>query len=140
MSSSIKEMLEQAKTIAILGCSGKQYRTSHQIAEYLQNKGYKIIPINPRYNEILGERVYDTMLDIPDEVQIDIADIFRNSQYTAEMVEQIVDYAEATGQTPVVWTQLDVSSQEAEELAEEAGLKYVKNRCIMVEHQRQPTV
>ena len=67
-----------------------------------------------------------------------IVNIFRNPAYTAEMVRQVVTYAEATGTTPAVWTQLDVSTREAEQLAEAAGLPYVKNRCIMVEHARLP--
>lgn len=134
MSYSMTEMLGQAETIAILGCSAKQYRTSHQIAAYLQNQGYRIVPINPQYDEILGEKVYPTMRDLPDDITIDIADIFRNSDYTAEMVAQIIEYAEATGDSPAVWTQLDVSSPKAQELAEQAGLTYVKNHCIMVEH------
>lgn len=136
MAVSMSELLQRAKTIAILGCSGQQYRTSYQIAEYLQSQGYRIIPVNPAYDKILGEQVYDTMLDIPDDVQIDIADIFRNSKYSAEMVDQIIEYAELTGRSPTVWTQLDVSSEEAKKKAEEAGLRYVENRCIMVEHRR----
>lgn len=136
MNMSIKEILQKAKTIAVIGCSGKEYRTSHHIASYLQENGYRIIPINPEYDEILGEKVYRSLLEVPGDITIDIADIFRNSEYTAEMVDQIIEFSESTGQKPVVWTQLDVSSHEAEQKAEEAGLTYIKNKCMMVEHEK----
>ena len=136
MGRSIKEILEDAETIAIIGCSKQEHRTSHQIASYLQESGYRIIPIHPEYDEILGEKVYPTMLEIPEDFTVDVADIFRNSKYTAEMVDQIIEYFQSTGQEPVVWTQLDVSSDEAEQKAEEAGLTYVKNKCMMVEHEK----
>jgi len=136
MSQTIKEILEESETVAIIGCSEKEYRTSHHIASYLQQNGYRIIPINPDYDEILGEKVYDTLLDVPDDVTIDIADIFRNKEYTAEMVDQIIDFSKSTGQQLVVWTQLDVSSDEAEQKAKEAELTYIKNKCMMVEHEK----
>lgn len=136
MSHSIKHLLESAGTIAIIGCSAKQYRTSHHIAAYLQQNGYRIIPINPEYDEILGEKVYPTLLDVPDDVKIDIADIFRNSDHTAEMVDQIIDYHSVTGQKPAIWTQLDVSSDTGKKKAEEREFEYIENKCIMVEHEK----
>lgn len=136
MSHAIKELLQNAETIAVIGCSAKEYRTSHHIAAYLQQNGYRIVPINPEYDEILGEKVYPTLLDVPDEIKIDIADIFRNSDYSAEMVDQVIDYQQSTGQNPAIWTQLDVSSAEAKEKAEDAGLTYIENKCMMVEHEK----
>ena len=133
---SLKNILTQAHTIAIIGCSKKKYRTSYHIAEYLQQNGYKIIPIHPDYQEILGARVYPTLKKVPETVTIDIVDIFRNAKYTAEMVDQIIEYQQTTGQKPVVWTQLNVSSEQARQKAEKAGLTYVENRCMMVEHER----
>lgn len=134
MAESIENILKNASTIAIMGCSEKQHRTSNQIASYLQENGYRIIPINPNYNEILGEKVYATLQDVPGDIEIHIADIFRDKEYTAEMVDQVIGRSKETGQKPVVWTQLDVSSEQARQKAENAGLNYIENRCIMVEH------
>jgi hypothetical protein len=119
-----------------VGCSADSSRTSHQIAAYLQRHGYRILPVNPTYDEILGEPCVPSLLDVPDDVTVDIVDIFRRSEHTAAMVRDAVRYAEATGTRPVVWTQLNVSSDEAEQIAAAAGLPYVRNRCIKVEHAR----
>jgi len=136
MVTNYSEILENAKSIVIIGCSANKYRTSYHIASYLKDNGYRIIPVNPKYEEVLGVPCYDTMADIPEKYKVDIVDIFRNSRYTAEMVSQVADWAEKNGQKPVVWTQLDVSSEEAETLAAEAGLPYVKNECMMVQHEK----
>lgn len=136
MSHNKEELLKNAKNIAVIGCSAKQHRTSHRIAEYLQNNGFRIIPVNPEYDEILGETVYATMQDIPNNINIDIADIFRNKKYTAEMVDQVIKRSDSTGNKIAVWTQLGVSSKEAKQKAKEAGLPYIENKCIMVEHRK----
>ena len=128
--------LADARTIAVVGCSDRPSRTSYAIARYLQEVGYRIIPVNPNIATCHGEHAYPDLQSLPDDVHIDIVDIFRNPAYTAEMVQMTVDYAEATGAKPTVWTQLGVSTSEAQRLAEDAGLPYVKNRCIMVEHRR----
>lgn len=131
-----KEILEQAQTIAVIGCSANPSRTSHRIAKYLKDAGYTIIPVNPNYDEVHGETCYPDIGSVPATTQIDIVNIFRAPQYTADMVQQVVERIQATGEWPTIWTQLGVSSGEARELAEKAGLTYVKNRCIMVEHDR----
>jgi predicted CoA-binding protein len=136
MTEDIQNQLKEAKNIAIVGCSNNPYRTSYHIAEYLKEEGFKIIPVHPDYDEVLGEPVYRTLNDIPDEIDIDIVDIFRNSKYTAEMVEDVIERVEVTGQKPLVWTQLGVSSEEAKSKARKAGLSYVEDRCLMVEHRR----
>lgn len=133
----IKEILDGAEVIAVVGCSTDPYRTSYHISEYLQSNGYRIIPVNPEYDIILGEPCYDKVTDIPEEIRIDVVDIFRNSRFTAEMVETVVERVAMTGHKPVVWTQLGVSSPEARQLAEGAGLQYVEERCIMVEHRKK---
>lgn len=102
--------------------------------KYLMDHNYKVFPVNPNENSVLDENCYSSVVNIPNDVSIDIMVIFRNKTYTADMVNDIVKRSELTGNRPVVWTQLDVSSPEAETLAEKAGLSYVKNRCIMVEH------
>lgn len=136
MNTNFKEILEDAKTIAIIGCSANKYRTSYHIASYLKENGFMIIPINPNYEEILGLPCYDSVADIPDKYPVDIVDIFRDSEYTAEMVQQVIDWSAQQSSKPVIWTQLDVSSEEAEALAEEADFLYVKNECLMVQHEK----
>ncbi len=126
--------MENLETVAVIGCSSSAYRTSNHIAKYIQNQGIRMIPVNPNEESVLGEKSYASIVDIPGEIQIDIVDIFRNKKYTKEMVEEIVSWSQETGQKPVVWTQLDVSTKEAKNLAEQNSLKYVENRCLMVEH------
>ncbi|MGD8747821.1 MAG: CoA-binding protein [Balneolaceae bacterium] len=136
MEKNISEILKNADTVAIVGCSANKYRTSYHIANYLKENGLRIIPINPNYEEILGVKCYERMGEIPAEIQVDIVDIFRNAEFTADMVRDVLEWSKRTGQQPVIWTQLAVSSQEAKALAEEAGLSYVENQCIMVQHER----
>lgn len=137
MKSSISNLLEIAETIAVIGCSTNEYRTSHHIARYLQEQGFTIIPIHPDYDEVLGEKAYDSILDLQDDIKVDIVDIFRDSDYTAEMVDEVIQWSRRTGQKPVVWTQLGVSSNEAKQMAEKAGLRYVEEKCLMVEHRNR---
>lgn len=132
----LSDIFASAKCIAIIGCSANKYRASYHIASYLKENGYRIIPVNPNYEEVLGEPCYPAVADIPDKYPVDVVDIFRNREYTAEMVREIIDWSAKSGKKPVIWTQLDVSSPEAEALAEEAGLTYVKNECMMVQHER----
>lgn len=132
---SIKEHFQQFKTIVIIGASSNSYRTSFHIARYLKQNGFKIIPVNPNEKQVLEEKSYDTIFDLPVEIEVDAVVIFRNKIYTAEMVRQIVEWGEEkAGKKPVIWTQLDVSTAEAKEIAEGAGFPYVENRCMMVEH------
>lgn len=136
----LQSVLESAQTIAVVGCSARPTRTSHKIARYMQARGYRIVPVNPNYDEVLGEPCYPDLPSVPADVSIDIVDIFRAPRHTAEMVRTAIERVEQTetvaGERPVVWTQLGVSSPEAEELAAEAGLPYVRNRCIKVTYDR----
>lgn len=134
MKPDIKEILENAGTVAVIGCSANKYRTSYHIANYLKENGIRIIPVNPNYEEVLGSRCYAKMMDVPADVDIDIIDIFRDSRYTAEMVGDIIVWSKETGQKPVIWTQLSVSSDEAKSMAEGHEFPYVENKCMMVQH------
>jgi len=136
MQMTIAEILKKTDTVAIIGCSANKYRTSYHIASYLKENGIRIIPINPKYDEVLDEKCYDSLKDIPDDISIDVVDIFRDSQYTAKVVEGIIKWSKKTGRQPVIWTQLDVSSDEAKAKAEDAGFTYVENECMMVQHER----
>ena len=130
-------VLDDARVLAVVGCSDDPTRTSYRIAQYMQEHGYRIIPVNPNADEILGERAYPDLPSLPADVEIDIVNIFRAPQHTADMVRTAIKRADATGRKPVIWTQLGVSSPEARSLAADAGLPYVRNRCIKVEHARR---
>jgi uncharacterized protein len=126
--------LRTASTIAIVGCSGRTNRTSHTIARYLVSNGFRIVPVNPHYEEILGQPCYPDLRSIPSDVKVDIVDVFRNERFAAGVAQEVVDFAEERGYTPVMWTQLGVSSPRSEEIASRNAIPYVRNRCIMVEH------
>lgn len=132
----MKNVFTDSQTIAVIGCSSNAYRTSHHIATYIQEAGFRMIPINPNETDVLGETCYNSIFNVPDDIKIDIIDIFRNKKYSAEMVKEIVEWSEESGQKPVIWTQLNVSTPEAKKLAEDAGIEYIENRCLMVEHRR----
>lgn len=129
--STISELLSTAKTIAVVGLSSKRYRASYGVAEYLQESGYRIIPVNPNVSEVLGEKCYARIEDVPEK--IDIVDIFRRSEF----VPEIVDAAIRAG-ARAIWMQEDVENEAAAERARKAGLFVVMNRCIAKElHKRR---
>ena len=130
------ESLKSAKNIAIVGLSAKQYRTSYHIAEYLIGQGYNIIPVNPNEKEIMELRVFKSIAEIPHDVEIHIINVFRNNRYTADFMNEVKEWVSERAYKPLIWTQLDVSSNEAEEIAREESIPYVTNRCIIIEHQR----
>lgn len=125
----IKEVLKTSKRIAVVGLSNKPERTSYQVAKYLQEAGYEIIPVNPTITEALGEKAYPSLADIPGKV--DIVNVFRRSEETVEPAQEAVNIG-----AKVLWMQLGVINDEAYKIAEEAGLKVVMNSCIMREHSR----
>jgi uncharacterized protein len=133
-SPALKKLLDEAQTIAVIGCSSNPYRTSYHIADYLIKAGFEVIPVNPNESEIFGLHCYDSLSDLPEEIEIDVVDIFRNKRYSLETVQEIIEWSKRRGQKPVIWTQLDVSTDSAKSLAEAEGFTYVENRCIMVEH------
>lgn len=121
--------LREAKRIAVFGLSNKPDRTSYQVAEGLQKRGYEIIPVNPILTgqEILGEKVYATLMDVPGK--IDIVDIFRRSEYLPEVAKEFIQT-----DAKVFWAQLDLESQEAAEMLAKAGrTDVVMNRCTAIE-------
>jgi predicted CoA-binding protein len=125
----IRAILSTPRTIAVMGCSPSPDRDSHRIAQLLQRKGHRMIPVNPGHEEILGEKCYPTLRDIP--VQIDMVDIFRRSEFVAP----IVDEAIAVG-AKIVWMQLGVIDAEAAKKAQQAGLIVVMDRCPAIEYRR----
>ena len=127
-------ILQNCRTIAVVGLSPKPERDSHHVAEYLQQQGYRIVPINPMATEILGERCWPTLTEAAQHlgaVRIDLVDVFRNSAD----VPPIADEAIAIG-ARALWLQLGVQNDAACERARAAGLQVVQNHCALVEHQR----
>lgn len=131
-----REILKNARTIAVVGLSRRATRTSHKIARYLKHAGYIIVPVNPNADRLMGETSYPDLNAIPEDVAIDVVDIFRQPQFTADVVRDAVSRRDRTGNEPVIWTQVGVSSDEAEQLALSEGFTYVKDRCAKVEHGR----
>jgi uncharacterized protein len=122
----VTELLRQAKTIAVIGLSNNRMRASFGVSRFLQRQGYRVIPVNPNETEVLGERAYPSVRDVPDDV--DIVDIFRRS----EKVFEAVDDALQKG-TRCIWMQEGVINEAAAQKAESAGIPVIMNRCILKE-------
>ncbi|GLI33462.1 CoA-binding protein [Desulforhabdus amnigena] len=125
----VREILKSAKTVAVVGISHKEERDSHMVAKYLKDHGYKIIPVNPKYKEVLGETCYPTLKEIPEH--IDIVDIFRNVDAIPGIVDDAIEV-----KAGCVWMQLGLAQNEAAEKARKAGLCVVMNKCMKIEHAR----
>jgi predicted CoA-binding protein len=123
------QILQSARTVAVVGLSGKRYRPSYGVAEYLKREGYRVIPVNPEEREVLGEKSYPDLDSVPDE--IDVVDIFRRPEYVPDIVEAAIRKG-----AKVVWMQEGVIHEQAAQRAREAGLTVVMDRCILKDHRR----
>jgi predicted CoA-binding protein len=126
---SLRRILKTCRTIAVVGLSAEWHRPSHFAAKYLQARGYRVVPVNPRYTEVLGERCYATLEDIPHRV--DMVDVFRREADLPPIARAAV----AIG-ARCLWQQLGVRSAEADAIARAAGLDSVMDRCVKIEHAR----
>ncbi len=124
----IREIFNITKTIAILGLSPDESKASHRVAKYLQAQGFKIVPIYPKEETILGEKVYRSLLEIPFE--IDMVDIFRKSDALHAVAEACIQ----RGDVKVFWAQKEIVNNEAAQRAKDAGMRVVQNMCTMIEH------
>jgi len=124
-----ENLLRSAKTIAVVGLSGTRWRPSYGVSEYMQSVGYRIIPVNPKETEVLGEAAYATLEDVP--VPVDIVNIFRQPLYVPDIVDAAIRIG-AKG----VWMQEEVVHEDAARKAREAGLEVVMDRCILKEHRK----
>jgi predicted CoA-binding protein len=127
----IGELLTKTKTIAVVGLSSNPARPSHYVASYLEQHGYRIVPVNPKYTEVLGEICYPSLRQIPDGHKIDLVNIFRRSDAVPPIVEEAIRIG-AKG----IWMQEGVVHSAAAERARQAGLWVVMDRCLMVEHRK----
>lgn len=125
----LRRILKTNHTIAIVGLSADWFRPSYFAAKYMQEHGFKIIPVNPKYTEILGEKCYPDLKSIPEKV--DMVDVFRKSADCAPIAKEAV----AIG-AKVLWLQLGVENDEAKAIAESGGLEFVQNRCVKIEFAR----
>jgi uncharacterized protein len=124
-----EQILREAKTIAVVGASPHAHRTSHSVMRYLQRVGYRCIPVNPNADEVLGERSYPSLRDVPEPV--DLVDVFRRAEFCAAVAEDAAAIA-----APALWLQLGLRSAPARQIAEAAGMDYVEDACTAVVHRR----
>ena len=123
----IADLLRSSHTIAVVGLSDNPMRPSHGVSAYMQSHGYRIIPVNPQADEVLGEKSYSSLLDVPET--IDIVDIFRRSEFVPEIVDQAIQL-----KPRAIWMQEGVVHQAAAEKARKAGLFVIMDSCILKEH------
>ena len=126
----VAQILRGARTIAVVGLSSNRMRASHGVAEYLKSAGYRIIPVNPNETEVLGEKAYARLEDVPEPV--DIVDVFRRAEEVPAVAESAIGI-----KAKVLWMQLGIENAEAAERALAAGLMVVEDSCLMVEHKRR---
>ena len=128
------DRLLDAETIAVVGCSTTPGKAAHDVPAYLQRQGYRIVPVNPFADEILGEPAYDAVDDV--EAEIDLVDVFRPSEEVPEIVDAVRERHAERGDADTVWLQLGITHDEAAAAAEEDGIDVVQDRCLKVEHGR----
>jgi len=131
-SAEVRDILATARTIAVVGLSDKPARPSYGVAAYLQRHGYRIIPVNPKLTEVLGEKAFPSLSAVPEPV--DVVDIFRKPEAVPEIVEEAI----AKG-AKVIWMQEGIVHNAAAERARAAGLRVVMNKCMLKEHAAQAT-
>ena len=127
----IRNILRTTRNIAVVGLSPNPERPSHEVASYLKSKGYRIIPVNPTVTEVMGEKSYPSVDEIPGDIQVDVVDVFRRP-------EDVVPVAEAAVRrgAKVLWLQEGVVNEQAADIAQNAGLQVVMDRCMLKEHRR----
>jgi predicted CoA-binding protein len=127
----LRSLLGEARVIAVVGISSTEWRPSHEVASYLQDHGYRIVPINPNETEVLGERAYPTLLDIPEGVRVDVVDVFRRPEHTPDVARDAVKVG-----ARVLWLQEGIVNEEAARIAQEGGLVVIMGVCIKKVRQR----
>ena len=121
----LRSLLGEAHVVAVVGISSTPSRPSHEVAAYLQEHGYRIVPVNPNEEEVLGERAYASLLDVPHDLHVDVVDVFRRAEHTPEVARQAV----AIG-ARVLWLQEGIVNEEAARVADEGGLEVIMGVCI----------
>jgi predicted CoA-binding protein len=127
----ILELLQRAKTIAVVGLSNDTGRPSYEVSSYLQSRGYRVVPINPKLSEVLGEKAYPSLSEAAKVEEIDIVDVFRSPDAVPAIVDEVLAL-----KIPALWLQESVVHEEAAEKARQAGVFVVMDKCILKEHRR----
>jgi len=127
----VRDLLRASRTVAVVGCSPKPERPSYGVARYLQRVGYRIVPVNPGHDTILGERSYRTLADAARAQAIDIVDVFRRSEFAGAVVDEAIAI-----HPKLIWLQLGVSDDAARARAAAAGIPNVMDRCLAVDHRQ----
>lgn len=127
----LKRLLGESRTVAVVGCSRDPEKDAHRVPKYLQEQGYRIIPVNPQAGAILGERAYPSLAELEGKERVDIIDIFRPGEEVYQIVQEAIDL-----RPKAIWMQLGIRSKTAARLAEEHGIAVVMDRCMMAEHRR----
>lgn len=123
----IARLLKTVRRIALVGASNQPSRESHAIGRYLIEAGFEVIPVNPQYDTVFSTRCYPTLADVPG--QIDLVSVFRRPEFCAEIAQQATDAG-----ARAIWLQSGITNHDARRIATEAGMDYIEDRCIMVEH------
>jgi predicted CoA-binding protein len=126
----LRALLREAKTIALVGLSPKPWRASHQVARYLQQAGYRVVPVNPEHDTVLGERSHASLTAAAATYPIDVVDVFRRSEFAGPIVDEAIAL-----KPRLIWLQVGVVDQAASTRATAAGIPFVMDRCLMVDHQ-----
>jgi uncharacterized protein len=127
----LKETLSRCRTVAVVGISPKEDRPSYLVAAYFQSKGYRVIPVRPDGDSILGEKVYRSLTEIPSEIEIDVVDIFRKSEDVPPVVEEALQRG-----IKIIWMQEGIVNEDAAQRAEQTGARVFMDRCMKKDHQR----
>ncbi len=130
----ILETLDSAKTIAVVGMSRDPAKPSHSVPKYLSEHGFQVIPVNPSAAEIINLKCYPSLTEVP--VDVDIVDVFRPSADALEVVKEALRRKAERGDIKCIWLQRGIRNDEARELAEAAGITFIQDRCIYIEHRR----
>src|SRR3990170_8625947 len=134
----IKNALEKYRTVAVVGLSEDSSKASYIVAKFLKSGGWRIIPVNPFVDQVLGEKSYKSLLDLPEDVQktLEVVDIYRPSKDVPPIVDQAIQLKNKNGKPHMVWMQLEVVNEEAAAKAHEAGLTVIMDRCMKIEIER----
>ncbi len=127
------------RVIAVVGASANRERDSNEVFRYFIEKGYEVIPVNPRYEDVEGKKCYPSLLEIPKEIakRIDMVDIFRRAEFVPPIVEESIKLKEKYGNLKVIWMQYGAYNADAEKMAKEHGLEVISNACAMVTHKSE---
>jgi len=137
---SVVEKILGMKTVAVVGLSKDPSKPSHDVAKYLLEHGYRVIPVNPTVKEVLGQTSYPSLLDLPDPLrrEIEVVDIFRRTEDVPTIVDEAVQLHSALGRPRAIWMQLGIVNEQAARKAQAAGMDVVMDRCMKIEHSLRP--